>query len=240
MKTRILLISDIHANFPALEALGRQIRVRDFDYIFNCGDSVVYAPFPNETVQWLRRYNVVSILGNTDLKVLILAAGKSFTKPRREEKQIMYTWTLEQLQPENLAFLSSLPQEQHLVIRRHRICLFHGSPENAAEHLFNDTPEARFAELAGRTDCQIIITGHSHTPYHKKVRSVHFINPGSVGRMFDGNPAGSYAVLTLTGNKVWVEHSRFQYDIEPVVRALRKNNLPAIYGEMFLRGRKLN
>ncbi|HDL98315.1 MAG TPA: metallophosphoesterase, partial [Desulfobacteraceae bacterium] len=89
-------------------------------------------------------------------------------------------------------------------------------------------------------DCDIVISGHSHSPYHKKIDHVHFINPGSVGRMFDGCPDGSYAVLELTGAGIKVEHFRCPYDIERVISALKKNRLPPIYEKMYRLGRKLN
>jgi hypothetical protein len=63
------------------------------EQIFNCGDTLVYAPFPNETIDWLRRRAVFSIRGNTDDKVIKLLKGKSFRKPSKPEKRIMYTST---------------------------------------------------------------------------------------------------------------------------------------------------
>ena len=127
-----------------------------------------------------------------------------------------------------------------LEIQGYRICLFHGSPENDNEFLFNDTPTIRFQQLARKTDCDILISGHSHSPYHKKIKDVHFINPGSVGRMFDGCPDASYAVLELSKDTIKVKHFRCSYDIKAVVSGLRVNLLPPVYEEMFRSGKKLN
>jgi predicted phosphodiesterase len=85
-----------------------------------------------------------------------------------------------------------------------------------------------------------VVTGHSHTPYHKTLSNVHFINPGSVGRMFDGDPRASCAILELTADILTVQHLRISYDIAEVVAKIRKNNLPEIYAEMFRIGRKMN
>ncbi len=237
---KILLLSDIHGNAPALEAVAAQTAGTAFDLICNCGDSTVYAPFPNETLGWLRRHHVVSILGNTDIKVLKLLAGKTFKKPRAEEKRIMYTWTAEHLTPDNKKFLRQLKKTVKLEVAGYLLGLFHGSPAHHNEFLFQETPADRFRELAAESDFDIVITGHSHSPYHKKVNHVHFINPGSVGRMFDGCPDGSYAVLELTAAGIKVEHFRCSYDIERVIAALKKNRLPPIYEKMYRMGRKLN
>lgn len=240
MATKILLISDIHANYPALLAVDRQVNNKKFDHVINIGDSVVYAPFPNETLDWLRTHGAISILGNTDIKVLRLLAGKKMKKPRRPDKRIMYEWTVEQLTAENKKYLGTFATRIQLMLAKQRIGIFHGSPASDTEHLFADTPTERFWELAKTTDCDIVLVGHSHSPFHKNVNGVHFINPGSVGRMFDGNPEASYAVMKLTPGTVKVSFHRCPYDIEQTVQELQKNNLPAIYEEMFRRGRKLN
>ncbi|WP_457572741.1 metallophosphoesterase family protein [Desulfolithobacter sp.] len=237
---KILLLADIHGNFPALEAVAARWSPDEFDAIIHAGDATVYAPFPNETLAWLREHGAISILGNTDHKVRRLLRGKSFKKPRKAEKRIMYTWTADHLSPENAAYLSGMKQQLQLEMEGGRIGVFHGSPASPDEFLFSDTPTLRFQELTRKTDCSIIITGHSHTPYHKKVLGRHFINPGSVGRMFDGNPAASWAVLELNGDQVRVRHFRTPYDVDRVVRTLAENLLPPIYGVMYRQGRKLN
>ena len=121
-----------------------------------------------------------------------------------------------------------------------KIGLFHGSPAEHEEFLFDTTPEKRFAELAESTSCSVVITGHSHTPYHKFVGGVHFINPGSVGRMFDGNPETSYAILTMDKETVTVDHFRCPYPVEKVVARISKMGLPSMYSRMYSLGKKLN
>lgn len=240
MPKRILLLSDIHANFPALDAIDRRTGAADFDLILNSGDCTVFAPFPNETLDWLREHHAVSILGNTDRKVLKLLRGKSFGKPKMAEKRIMYTWTAEQLTTENRLYLASIPTRRLLDIEGWRTGLFHGSPDDDDEFLFPETPEERFRELVPASGCDIVIIGHSHTPFHKKIGKVHFINPGSVGRMFDGTPATSFATLELSPGRIKVELHRCPYPVDQVIAGLRAHHLPAVYEEMYRTGRKLN
>jgi diadenosine tetraphosphatase ApaH/serine/threonine PP2A family protein phosphatase len=82
--------------------------------------------------------------------------------------------------------------------------------------------------------------GHSHIPYYRIVDGIHFINPGSVGRMFDGDPRTSFAILKISSEKIAVEHFRIPYAVEAIVKSLKEQNLPDIYAKMFRAGKKLN
>jgi putative phosphoesterase len=246
---KILLISDIHANFSALLAIEEYFVPDSFDAIINSGDSLVYGPFPNETLDWLQTRNAYSILGNTDKTILHLLAGKTFKKPSKYEKRVMYTWTAAELEKSGAAYLRSLPTSLLLDFapegmlfqaQSPAIGVFHGSPADDDEFLFPDTPLERLHEVKRHTTARIVVTGHSHTPFDRAIGNTHFINPGSVGRMFDGDPRASCAVLSLTAENIQVEHFRISYPIQQVINGLQRNNLPEIYAEMFLKGRKLN
>ncbi len=237
---QILLLSDIHGNYPALAAIEAFFQGTSFAAICNCGDSLVYAPFANETLHWLMKHKAWSILGNTDKKVKKLLRGKQFTKPRKEEKRIMYTWTAEHLDPASKEYLFSLENSCRLTMAEREICLFHGSPDRPHEFLYPDTDPQRFEELAASSSCPVIITGHTHTPYHKVIGNTHFINPGSVGRMFDSNPAASCAVLTLDKDTIHVRHHRISWPVEVMIQALQLHNMPEIYQSMYILGKKLN
>lgn len=236
----ILLISDIHGNFPALEAVARAVAGTDCTHILNCGDSLVYAPFPNETMGWLRTHQVLSIRGNTDDRVIRLLQGRTFKKPAKPEKRIMYTSSAAALTPENAADLLSLKKQRIVRLGDTLLGLFHGSPADHEEFLTAATPDERFEQLAGETACKIVVIGHSHTPFHRIAGGVHFINPGSVGRMFDGCPDASFALLSISKNRIDVQHHRAAYAVEAVVTALQRHRLPAVYAEMFRTGTKQN
>ncbi|HGY11807.1 MAG: metallophosphoesterase [Deltaproteobacteria bacterium] len=238
---RILIVGDIHANYPALKAIQSHVQAYRFDRIINTGDTIVYNTFPNETIQWFRkRKKSVSISGNTDRRILKILKGKKLKKPGKEEKRVMYFWTIENLLPENVNYLQLLPRQADLTIDNVRIGVFHGTLDDKNETLFPDSPENRFRKLAERSPYQIQIMGHSHTPYCKTTNGVCFINPGSAGRMFDGDPRASFAILKISLGKINVEHFRIPYPVEEVIKGLKKNHLPGIYKEMFRTGKKLN
>ena len=238
---KLLILGDIHANYPALEAIKNYVRPDQFDKVVNTGDFTVYSTFPNETIQWFRKNKKsICILGNTDKRVLRILKGKKLKKPKKEEKRIMYFWTSEKLLPENVMYLKSLPKQTDLTLGSVCIGLFHGTRDDADEELFPDAPEDRFHKLAKNSPYKIHIMGHSHVPYYKVVDGVHFINPGSAGRMFGGDPRASFAILKISSGKIGVEHFRIPYPVKEVVKSLEKNRLPDIYAKMFQIGKKLN
>lgn len=238
---KILLLGDIHANYPALEAIIKYIQPDRFDWILNTGDFTVYSTFPNETIQWFREHKrTICILGNTDRKILRILKGKKLKKPQKKEKRVMYFWTSENLLSKNSTYLKSLPKQTDFTVGKIRIGLFHGTLDDPDEELFPSAPESRFQQLAKDSSYQVQIMGHSHVPYYKIVDGVHFINPGSVGRMFDGDPRASFAILKIASGKLAVEHFRIPYPVEKVVAGLRDQRLPDIYAKMFRIGKKLN
>lgn len=246
---RILLISDIHANYPALVAISRHFDLESFDLILNGGDSLVYGPFPNQTIDWLREHRAISILGNTDRHVISLLNGKTFNKPRKAEKRIMYGWTAAELTKENRIWLLQQPRSRFIKLNKHlkshpdnpaTLHMCHGSPADPDEFLFPDTPSCRFQELSAMTDTRLVTVGHSHTQFHTCVAGVHFINPGSVGRMFDGKLSTACGVVLVDTGSIDVELQRIPYPVKKVADEIERQHLPLIYAEMYLRGRKLN
>ena len=238
---KLLLLGDIHANYPALNAIANYVKPERFDWIINTGDFTVYSTFPNETIQWFReRKRTICILGNTDRKILRILNGGQLKKPKKEEKRVMYFWTSETLFSENIAYLKSLPEQTEFTAGDFRFGVFHGTRDDPDEELFPSAPESRFHQLARDSVYQVQIMGHSHVPYYKIVDGIHFINPGSVGRMFDGDPRASFAILKIDSGKLAGEHFRIPYAVEKTVEGLRDQRLPDIYAKMFRIGKKLN
>jgi putative phosphoesterase len=238
---KILLLGDIHANYPALKAVHNYVRSDRFDLIIYTGDFTVYSTFPNETIQWFReRKNTICILGNTDRRVLRILKGKKLKRPKKKEKRVMYFWTAQNLVPQNVLYLKSLPSKTDLTLGSVYIGIFHGTRDDPDEELFPDASDSRFRELAKGSPYHVHIMGHAHAPYYKIVDGIHFINTGSVGRMFDGDTRASFAILKICSEDIAVEHFRIPYPVEEVVKGLKKNHLPDIYTKMFRIGKKLN
>lgn len=235
---KVALIADVHANLPALEAVLADARRKQVDAIWNAGDLIGYGPFPDEVVKRLKQEGVVNIVGNYDLKALHLRQ-KPY-KGKAPEKGLAFNWAGEHLSPESRRYLLSLPSERQMTVEGKRILLVHGSPAASDEHLGPETPEERLRQLARMAEADIIICGHSHTPFIRKVGRVCFVNTGSVGRSDDGDMRASYAVMELTRNTFHVEHYRVRYDIVKAAAAARERGLPEHFAQMILRARSLD
>lgn len=238
---KVALIGDVHANLPALEAVLAHIHEQGVEAIWNVGDFVGYGAFPDEVVQRLRKEDVLSIIGNYDLKVLQFKQKKDkWRKSKQPGKYLAFKWAYEHLSKKSRKYLRFLSQEIRMKVKGQRILLTHGSPASNSEHLTPDTPEKRLRKLAQMAKADVIICGHSHQPFARQVDGVWFINTGSVGRPDDGDPRACYAILELESKQVQVRHYRVEYDVERAVAAIRENKLPETFAQMILQGRNLD
>lgn len=218
---RILVISDLHANWPALEAV---LGAEPFDRVVVVGDLVSYGPHPLEVVEWVREHATATVQGNHDDA---LANGSDCrcapaSKPLAEATRAVHR-TL--LQPEDTRFLGSLPQTASLRAGGQTVFAVHASPR---DHLYRYTltpqaPEKDIRrEIAGlRAD--YILLGHTHLPMIRRLGKRTVVNPGSVGQPRDGDPRASYAVIEDSD----VVLKRVTYDVERTVRDLRTLVIPA-------------
>jgi hypothetical protein len=239
---KITLIADIHGNLPALEAVLRHALSQNAaQTILNLGDLTGYGPFPEQVVRWSKNNRTINILGNYDKKVLSKFHRKSgWEAVKNEDKRAMFAWTYRALSKSSLKYLRSLPETRLVKQEGINILMTHGSPESISEHLGPNTPEDRFASLAENSNADIILFGHSHQPFSKEVKDVLFINPGSVGRLDDGDPRASYAVLELDQGEIAVEFFRVSYDIMSAVRAIRFAGLPEVFAQVIRQGLNYN
>jgi len=196
-------------------------------------------------VKRLRRENALSIVGNYDLKVLkFKKKKKKWRKSKRPEKFLAFEWAYKSLSKKSRKYLRSLPQETRLQAEGWRILLTHGSPASNEEHLTPHTPKERLRELAQMSNADLVICGHSHQPFARKIDGVWFINTGSVGRPDDNDPRACYAILQIepcsAGSGLQVRHYRVEYDVGRTVAAIREQKLPEAFARMMLQGRDLD
>ena len=235
---KILLIADIHGNLPALQAVLRHAQGEaPIETILNMGDSVGYGPYPDEVVRAIQGAAFVNILGNYDKKVLSKSQREeNWAQVSSPDKRQLFAWTYQALSKSSRKYLKTLPKFRELSLAGKSILMTHGSPASPTEHLLPDTPTERFAELAALAGTEIVLCGHSHQAFTIQAGETLFINPGSVGRPDDGLPLASYAILTLAGGAVDVEHYRIPYDLLAAVRRMRQTGLPPIFAEVLRQG----
>ncbi len=229
------LIGDIHANLPALERVLAHARGRGVESIWNVGDSVGYGPFPEEVVQRLQRDYVLSTIGSQDRKILrFKKRQEKWRRSRSLEKYLAYRWAYEHLTKKSRKYLRFLSREIRMKVQGKRILLTHTRPGSGKAGLWPDTPEEELRWLAHEAKADVIICGHSHQPFTRQVDEVWFINPGSVGQIDEGETRASYATLEIGPEAIHVDHHRVEYDLEPLVAAMREKVFPDILAQIVL------
>jgi predicted phosphodiesterase len=248
---RYALISDIHANLPALEAVLADIADRpDVAATYHLGDLVGYAPWPNETVARLRAEGIAGVAGNYDSTVAThyKHCGCRYEDPRQEElSHHSYAWTLEHTSAATKAFLGGLPFRIDVrPLGGHTsgptITLLHGNQVLNTVYVYEERSDDFLAKMGGGVGAKVgdvVCFGHTHKPWHREVEGVHFVNTGSVGRPKDGDPRAGYVLLDVaTGQTVRVEIIRVEYDVERTVRAILESTLPDDFAEYVRTGGK--
>ncbi len=232
---RCLLISDVHGNLAALEAVIRD--VGQFDMIWCLGDMVGYGPNPNECLTQLWHYPHVCLAGNHDWAVL----GKLDMRGFNTDARLANLWTRSVLDSNALTYLDSLEPQRV----EQGFTLVHGSPRQPTWEYILDplTAELNFPVFKTR----ICLVGHTHIPtsfYMPETSDDHLcephapryglpvslasgrwiINPGSVGQPRDGNPHAAYAILDP--DALTLEHRRVEYPVEITQSRMRASKLP--------------
>jgi putative phosphoesterase len=209
---KIAALSDVHGNLPALEAVLADCKNHGVEQIWYLGDFVGYIPYPNEVIERLRNENVVSIIGNYDLKVLSFARNaQQWKKTKLPEKYSAFEWNYKALSPANRRYLQALPKERRIKIAGVSVLLTHGSPADNEEGIGSVMPAGRLNELAKIARADVVVCGHTHRPFKKREGGVLFVNAGSVGRP-EGDTRASYAILDFTYGRVTVRHYKVKYD----------------------------
>jgi predicted phosphodiesterase len=244
---RLALISDIHANVPALEAVLNDADGQNVDALYQLGDLVGYGPWPNEVVDTLRRRGVQGIAGNYDSTVATgyKHCGCRYEDARQEElSHLSFAWTLEHTTEEVKRYLAALPFR--LDVRPfggHQsgptITLLHGNHALNTVYVTEDRSDDFLAKMSGGVGARegdVIAFGHTHKPWHRVVGGVHFVNTGSVGRPKDGDWRAGYVLLRVDANRVDVEFRRVNYDVDRAAEAIQASTLPDEFAEYLRTG----
>lgn len=236
---RFALISDIHANLPALDAVLADIdRRRDSDAIYHLGDLVGYAPWPDEVVARLRERGIPGVAGNYDTTVATdyKHCGCRYEDPRQEElSHLSYAWTREHMSALTKQFLGTLPFRIDLRplgghVAGPMLTLLHGNHILNTVYVTDDRPDDFLAKMGGAVGAKsgdVVAFGHTHIAWHREVGGVHFVNTGSVGRPKDGDPRAGYVLLDVGSDGVQVDFRRVDYDVERAAAAIQASTLPA-------------
>lgn len=241
--TRLVLLSDVHANLPALDAVLADIARRAPDApVYHLGDLVGYAPWPNEVVDRLRAAGIPGVAGNYDSTTATgyKHCGCKYEDPRQEElSHLSYAWTLAHTSEASKRWLGALPFRLDIRplgghLGAPTVILVHGNPARNTFYWTEDRGDEfhlKMARQAGAKAGDAIAFGHTHKPWHRTVDGIHFVNTGSVGRPKDGDWRAGYVIVETTEEAVRVEFVRVEYDVERTMRAIRESALPGEFAE---------
>ena len=229
------IISDVHANVLALEAVLSVLRQRGVDTIICLGDMVGYGPAPNETIDLVRQEGISCTLGAADERIAYdFARGKV---PRRGVADEILEWTRSVIEPKHVQFLQSLPVQKRLSTPVGRMRYFHGTAEDPGERLSLNQDPMTLARLLQRHRCNILTCGATHVPYFRELSTGWVINPGSVGLSLNGEPGADYALLTITEEGVGISMDKVEYDFAAVAFDIVAWGLPSMVADAIQMGR---
>lgn len=224
---RALILSDIHGNAAALEAVAADAGgPGQFDAVLNLGDLVDYGPDPACCVHWAMRHVTHGVRGNHDHGV---AQGVEITGASGFRYLTMATrrHTINALSPEQRRHLATLPTSRLLKMDGKTVMLVHASPRDPMDE-YVPPDAAAWAERLGSLSVDLLLVGHTHLPYQLTAGRTTVVNPGSVGLSRDGNPNARYAIFedgTVTLKEV-------AYDTRRTLDAVAKAPLDPLAREM--------
>lgn len=226
---RIALISDLHANVVAFDAVLRDIERTGTDQIVCLGDVATLGPQPVEMIQKLRNLGCPCILGNHDEFLLDPSLIHCYTEAPIVVDAV--DWCRTQLSPDELDFLRSFEARREMCLEGGAmLSLFHGSPKSHMDDLLATTPPEELDRLLGSHTAAVMAGGHTHIQMLRQHRGTLLVNPGSLGMPFKEYVSGraptvldhaEYAMVESSGRRIGVELHRVALDRSALRRAVR-------------------
>lgn len=247
---RYLILSDIHANLEALNAVLAHAAAQEYDNALVLGDLVGYGADPNAVVDAIRALDPVSIIrGNHDKVAAGIESSEAFNIAAKKA----IAWTTGTLTPQNLEYLAALPEGPHLVNDDVEIC--HGAPSDEDEYLFEVRDAVRALRDAKRRQC---FFGHTHVQVVYQLSDdgeldvsgsdassgrrlsllashKYLINPGSIGQPRDGDPRAAYGLLDSDVQELKL--FRVSYPVDRAQAKIRQAGLPEVLASRLAVGR---
>ncbi len=253
---KIAVMSCIHGNYEALDAVLLDIDKHSCVKIFCLGDLVGYGPYPNSVVAQIRSLDIPTVAGFWDEDVVegLNACECGFPSVLAEKRgKLAHEWTDKEIYPENREFLANLPH----CFKEENLAFVHGSPHSNHEYLLPELDAFVALERVLSTNADVLFCGHTHVPYVRtldaanlqvrvkgygateKEKSFHaplkqIINVGSVGEPRHGRPNATYVIYDTDVRTVTLRE--VPYDYEKTCAAIIEKGLPAIFAWRLARG----
>ncbi|MFZ5853479.1 MAG: metallophosphoesterase family protein [Chloroflexota bacterium] len=245
-RIRIAVISDVHGNALAIEAVRKALKAARPDAVIVAGDHALNGPDPAAAIDVIRELEAAGALvlqGNTDIAVAdfdYTAAFPWMADSLPDTFRIAAEWAHQAIGPERVDWLRRLPAERRLRVDDLLVLGCHASPGSQTAG-FDPALDANvILERVSRTDARIVACGHTHLPDVRNLGWKMIVNAGSAGYVFDGDPTASWALITIDGDDVSAEIRRAEFDTLAVSNALSTRGLPGdVYRAATVRTGKL-
>ena len=235
---RVAVISDMHGNDLAFEAVETDIKNQKVDQIVCLGDAIQGGPQPAEVVQRLRRLHCPVVMGNADAWLITgeETADEGIPPERLKKMGEIRLWSLSKLTEDDIDFISKFQPTVTIRLKEELDLLcFHGSPASFDELILPAIPEEEFQKILAPYAGQVLTGGHTHAQQIRRLGDLFFFNPGSVGLAYshyqpDGqflaDPWAEYAILTAEKRQVSVEFRRIPIDVQEMIGIYRESGRP--------------
>lgn len=211
---KIAVISDIHANYQALEAVLKDIKEQGCEKILCLGDLAMAGPEPQKVIDFVKKQNWEIIQGNTDKMIA------EYTDELADNVRKIFPVMGNALADDNKIlgvsekdYLKNLPEQKELVIEGVKILLVHGSPRRNNEDILPDRPIDEIEEIIKGVGADLIFCGHTHVPCGYQTNNKQtVVNVGSIGRPMTKNPEACYVMAEVNAGEFSIEHRFVDYD----------------------------
>ncbi len=254
---KIAVMSCLHANLPAFEAVLKDIEANHCDAIYSLGDLVGYGPHPNEIVDKIRELQIPSVQGCWDEDIVegLNSCECSYPSLLAEKRGVIaHEWTNQQITAENRQFLAELPH----TLKLNNLCFAHGSPNSNHEYILPEMDAFTALERVLSSDADVLFCGHTHIPYVRNLTEgmlqikieqptiestqerqfntplKRIINVGSVGEPRHGRPNATYVIYNKETEEVILRE--VEYDYQSTCRDIIEKGLPPIFAWRLARG----
>jgi putative phosphoesterase len=231
---RVAVLSDIHGNCVALDAVLSDILRESVDKVVCLGDAVQGGSQPAETVSRLRGLGIPTVMGNSD-SWLLTGENTSATEQVSEAQTAMRGWSLAKLTKDDLDFIRQFKSIITLTLENESLVCFHGSPKSFDDLIWPTTAEENFVNLMSGYGNSMLCGGHTHLQQLRRFKDSFYFNPGSVGFSFDHSQTGEdlradawaeYAVVSSDKKGSGIEFRRVPFDAKEWISVTTRSGSP--------------
>lgn len=211
---KIAFISDIHANIFALKKVIEDIEKQNIKEIICLGDVVGAFIYPNKVIDLIRKKEILTIQGEFDEIIADDYFGIKIPEDLDVNSKTTIHWTKKIISDNNREWLQNLPQKHYLNINNTEILLVHGSPKTNTEYLYPDRKELQKKLKNYKFD--VLVCGHTHEAYHKKIDKRHIVNAGSVG---NNGQIATYIILDIKKDGINYYKKELEYNLKDALNS---------------------